>query len=128
MSSHICNLIVSLKNGYLAKKQKITITNTSLGRELLDLLWDEGVILGYAVDRKENSVDIFLKYAGFGTPASTSATVISRPGRKVYSSHEQLCKMRQSNSLTVISTNKGLKSLDYCLRNRLGGMLIVVLR
>lgn len=126
MKHHFWNLIACLKNGGIAKKHTVTHVNKNLSKDLLTLLWEEGYITGFSEDKTEKTkLKIFLKYDAKKKPSIKSIDPISKPGKRVYSSVDSLWKIQSNNKLIVISTNKGLKSLNFCKKHNLGGEVLL---
>lgn len=127
MAHNFCNLISCLKNGSLAKKPKIEHNNTVFNIEVLDLLWDEGLISGY----KKNSansrkVAVFLKYDDKNRPVLSKIHVISKPGNRIHITIKNIWKIRSTNTLIIVSTSKGIKTLTQCKIDCVGGELLAV--
>jgi small subunit ribosomal protein S8 len=112
----------NIKNGQLAKKSVITQRRKNICESFLKILWDEGFILGYKVSQLDsNQLEIFLKYTHSGDPAIRSIKFISKPGKRVYYSVKQIWKINSSKAFIIFSTNKGLKSIDQCKKEKIGG-------
>jgi len=63
---------------------------TNLIITFLNILWDEGFILGYKIDNLDSSLlKIFLKYKN-GNPIITTIKFITKPSRHIYYSVSQL--------------------------------------
>jgi small subunit ribosomal protein S8 len=115
----------NIKNGQLTNQSYIIQKRKKIAEELLKVLWNEGFILGYCVNSVDkNTLKIFLKYKN-GQPVIKSINVISKPSRRIYCSAKQLWKLDSSKQLTIISTNKGLKSCIDCKKLNLGGELLI---
>ena len=128
MKHHFCNLIACLKNGAIAKKHTVTHVNKKLNRELLILLWEEGYISGFSEEPSQKTkLKIFLKYDAEKKASIKNLQSISKPGKRVYSSVNSFWKLGNCNKLVVISTNQGLKSLNFCKKHRLGGEVLLVM-
>lgn len=104
-------MISTINNGQLAKKSFVIQSYKKSSSKILNVLWDEGYILGYKKSLK--SVKIFLKYQN-GLPAITLVKVVSKPSLRTYYSVQQLWKLNLSNSLLILSTNKGFLSDKEC--------------
>lgn len=122
MKNHLCNMITSIRNGQLAKKTYIYLVKTSLCEAVLNVLWDEGFIYGYRIEK--NFLKIFLKYKN-NIPVVNSIKTISKPSLRVYSSARQLCRLE---GVIIISTSKGVLSLKDCKKENLGGELLLVVK
>lgn len=122
------NLVASLKNGVLIKKVFIYCKNNKKNEELLNILWDEGFILGYKKITAENKnlyLKIFLKY-NENQSSINSINFISKPGSRIYCSVKQLWKLNFVQGLIVLSTSQGFKTLVECKKLKLGGELLLI--
>ena len=128
MKHNFWNLLACLKNGALAKKHTISHTRTKKNEDLLNLLWQEGFISGYRVDSTDkNKLNIFLKYNDKKEAGLNRIVAVSKPSKKVYCSYENTWKLYSQNVLVVVSTTKGIKSLNFCRKSRLGGAILLVI-
>lgn len=122
MKHYIWNMFSNIKNGQLAKKSVIIQQRKKICELFLKILWDEGFILGYRVSKlNSNQLEIFLKYTHVGDPAIRSIKFISKPSKRVYYSIKQIWKINSSKAFIIFSTNKGLKSIDQCKKEKIGG-------
>ena len=118
----------NIKNGQLAKRSYINQKRKKLCELLLNILWNEGFIIGYKIEGKKNeSLKIFLKYVEDGKPLINNIKAISKPGKRVYYSLKQIWKIDSSKTFIIFSTNQGLKTLSECKKLRLGGEPIVTI-
>ena len=117
-------MVANIKNGQLSKKAYIYQKKTVLCESILNIIWDEGFILGYKIEQEK--IKIFLKYKN-SKPSINSIKVISKPSLKVYYSTKQLWKINSSKGLIILSTNKGFKSLTECKKQNLGGEPIFII-
>lgn len=113
-------MFANIKNGQLVKQSFVLQTRKKICENFLKILWDEGFISGYTVDLKTNKLKIFLKYKN-GNPVINSIKLISKPSRRIYYSTKQLWKIKSTQQLIIMSTNKGLKSMADCKKLNIGG-------
>ena len=111
-------MVTSIRNGQLARKAYVCLLRTTLCESVLNVLWDEGFIHGYQVEEK--FLKIFLKYKN-NTPAVSSIKIISKPSLRVYNSAKQLWKLKFTEGVTIVSTNKGVVSLRSCKEKNSSG-------
>ena len=124
---HIWGMLNTLKNGQLAKKSSVLKKKKKICAELLNVLWDEGYILGYKTyNLNPNLFEIFLKYNS-NLPCITRIKFISKPGKRVYLSSKQLWKIDSSICLILISTSRGVFSIKQCKKLNLGGEPFVLI-
>jgi|TARA_B110000261_G_scaffold164681_1_gene216176 small subunit ribosomal protein S8 len=128
MKNHLANMVASIKNGQLARKAYINQTRKKTCESVLNVLWDEGFISGYKISKTNpNILKVFLKYRN-GKPAINSIKMISKPSLRIYYSLKQLWKLDSSEGLLVISTNKGLMSINDCKKYKLGGEPFLIIK
>ena len=127
MKNCLWRMINSIKNAQLSKRSFIFQKRTKICEIFLKLLWDEGFITGFQIDRKHVSkIKIFLKYKN-NKPVINSIKPISKSSRKMYYSINQIWKIDSSKSFIFFSTNKGLKSIIDCKKLRIGGEPLIVI-
>lgn len=128
MKNYLWNMFANIKNGQLARRNFIFQKRKKICESFLQLLWNEGFILGYKVDDKnQNKIKIFLKYLNNGQPAINSIKILSKPSRRVYFSIKQIWKIDSNKSFIILSTNQGLKSIIDCKKLKIGGELFITI-
>ena len=129
MNRHLCNMVSSIKNGQLSKKSYINLkqTNKQMCESVLNVLWDEGFILGYKYTNflSKKNIKVFLKYKK-GAPVINSIKVVSKPSLKVFFSLSNLWKFDSNQGVLILSTNKGIMSSTECKKLKLGGQALVI--
>jgi small subunit ribosomal protein S8 len=121
MKNLLWNMFANIQNGQLAKRSFVIQKKKKICEYILNVLWDEGFILGYRLEKEDSTrLRIFLKYNN-GKPVIQTLKPISKPGSRTYYSLKQLWKINSSKTFLVISTNKGLKTLIGCKKLKLGG-------
>jgi small subunit ribosomal protein S8 len=80
MKDILWNMFANIQNGQLAKKAYVLHRKKKICEYVLNVLWDEGFILGYKISKDDSSfLKIFLKYAG-GKPVIQEFKAVSKPG------------------------------------------------
>jgi small subunit ribosomal protein S8 len=121
-------MFANIKNGQMAKNSFILQRKKKICSAFLNLLWNEGFILGYTIsESNSNMFKIFLKYKN-GKPAINSLQPITKPGQRIYYSNKQLWKINSSKGIVIVSTNKGLMPLDECKKLNLGGEPYIIIK
>jgi small subunit ribosomal protein S8 len=127
MSNYFFDIFIKIQNGQLSKNSYIYTKRIKNAEKLLKLLWLDGLILSYTIETiKIKKFKIFLKYID-NKPAINSIKFISKPGRKVYFSKDQINKINLNKHYIIFSTNKGLKSIDDCKKLQIGGEPLVLI-
>jgi len=123
MNKLIWNLFSSLKNAQLANKTIIFQKKNHLCFFFLNVLWDEGLIVGF---RKSvflnNHYEIYLKYNLKNNLFNFSnIKILYKPNINFFLNVKQLWKINLTTEILIISTSKGLLTHLNCRKYNLGG-------
>ena len=125
MKHYFYNMIANIKNGQTARKSFILQKQKKICNSFLNILWDEGYILGYKTQKNNsNTIKIFLKY-NQGKPVINSLKLISKPGHRIYYSAKQIWKINSNRTFIIFTTNKGLLTTTDCKKLKIGGEPLV---
>lgn len=125
MKKKFLGIISSIKNGQSVNKPFVKQKTKKNYEMLLNILWDEGYILGYKSE--SNEILVYLKYNKDKSPVITNFKIISKSSLKVYYSVKQLWKFNVNQNLMILSTNLGLLSLNSCKKLGIGGEPILII-
>ena len=121
-------MFTSIKNGQQSKKSSVIIKRKNLCEFFLKLLWDHGFICGYRiVDFDIQKLEVFLNYSKTGNPVISSIKFISKPSRRIYLSIKQIWKLDSSKMFMIFSTTQGLKTIEECRQNKIGGEPLIII-
>jgi len=128
MKNTLWNISANLKNGQISRRNFMHQPKTKLTIAFLNILWDEGFILGYKIANSDsNLLKIFLKYKN-GNPVINSIKFVFKPSRHIYYSTSQLWKLDSKKSLTIMTTPKGLMTISECKKNQIGGKPLFMIK
>lgn len=114
------NMFSKIQNAQLANKKVVFQKKKKVCESFLNVLWDEGYISGYTIDKQNDNLIIFLKYHN-NKPVIKKIKCISKPGSRIFYTIKQLWKIDSSKNFLILSTNKGLKTLNECKKLNIGG-------
>lgn len=127
MTDPIADMLTRVKNGYLAKHKSISLPHSQFKEELGKLLVRHGYLADLKVEQEKKSpkktMVVKLRYQA-KKPALDNVKRISKPGLRVYANVKQLTRMPRRLGVTIISTPKGLLTLDEAKKTNLGGEVI----
>ncbi len=118
-------MFTAIRNGQIAKKNVIYQRNVKNCENFLKVLWNEGFIIGYEYSKDNKQIKIVLKYLN-NKPAINSIKLITKPSKRVYYSLKQLWKINPSSGLIILSTTKGILSLENCKKLGVGGEAFII--
>lgn len=128
MNQNLCNMLSILKNGQKRNKRSVLQKNSKFCISVLDLLWDEGFISGYREFQKDKKyLEIFLKYRQ-KTPGIISIKSISKPNRSITYSVKTIWKFDSKLGVVVLSTNKGVLTIEKSKKLKIGGKALFIIK
>ena len=120
-------MLIKIKNGQTAKKSFVLQKKSLFCVRFLNILWSEGLILGYKELNNSNILKIFLKYKKNNKPVINNIIIITKPSKRIHLSIKQLWELNVFNSIFIVSTNKGLFTINECKKHNLGGEAFLLL-
>ena len=123
----IGDMIARIKNAAERKRSKVLTPASKMRQRVLDVLADEGYIRGYSVVQNPGEFpqfEIELKYFD-GAAVIGEISRVSKPGRRVYSSIEDLKPVKNGLGISVLSTSKGVMSDTAAREANVGGEVLL---
>ena len=114
----VSDLLIRIKNGYMASRLEVSAPHTKLAVAILEVLLRSGYIGNYKVSGRD--IAITLKYVN-RLPALTDVKRISKPGRRAYSSKSALPRVLDGTGIALISTPRGVMTDKQARKENLGG-------
>ncbi len=100
--------------------------NSKLRQAILAVLKEEGFIADYqveAIDEKRSNLKVELKYVG-GNGAIQEISVVSKPGRRVYSGSVKMPKVLNGLGIAIVSTPNGVMTDHKARLMNVGGEVL----
>ncbi|AIF81719.1 30S ribosomal protein S8 [endosymbiont of Acanthamoeba sp. UWC8] len=122
----LADALTRIRNGQLAKHAFATVPSSKLVKDVLEVLKDEGYILGYEeFEQKKgiNLIKIDLKYYQ-GQPVINKIVKVSTPGRRIYTQIKKMKKYFGGLGICIVSTPKGVMSDDKARKHHVGGEIL----
>ncbi|CUH50911.1 30S ribosomal protein S8 [Shimia marina] len=125
MNDPIGDMLTRIRNGQMRGKSVVSTPASKLRGWVLDVLADEGYIRGYEASEENGhaAFEISLKYYE-GTPVIRELKRVSKPGRRVYMSVNDIPTVRQGLGVSIVSTSKGVMSDASARSNNVGGEVL----
>ncbi len=117
----IANMIVAIKNGYLAKKEQTILPYSKFKLEVAKALEKEGFV--GKVSKVEMKLTITLLYNA-DKPRLNEIKIVSKPGLRVYSKSKKIAALKAGKGSYIISTPKGVMSGKDAKAKNLGGEVV----
>ncbi len=124
MENSIIDLIIRIKNGYMAKKETIESPCSKYREAILKKLVSLKYIKGYEVKGTvKKSITINLTYEE-GKPAISDVKIYSKPGMRLYISYKNLKPILSGFGYSILSTSSGIMTNKEAKKAKLGGELL----
>ncbi len=128
MTDPIADMLTRIRNGYSTRKGEVVVPYSRLKFTIAQILTSAGYIGALEKNPSEAGVvpafTIKLIYGADRKGPIHEIRRISKPGRRVYVSHEELPKVANDAGIAVVSTPKGLMTNKEARKVKLGGEII----
>ena len=126
LSDPIADMLTRIRNAGRVGKPDVNIKASKVCQGVADVLKAEGYIEGYdrIDDGKQGLLRVVLKYSEEGDFVISEIKRVSKPGRRVYSTKDDLPDILGGMGITIVSTSKGVMSDRNCRKENVGGELI----
>jgi len=126
MTDPIADMLVRIKNAIMAKHKEVRIPHSKMKEKIAKILKEEGFINDYEVVGEIPKKEIVIKFKVLpgGNNAITDLKRISKPGRRIYASKDEIPWVMNGLGIAIISTSKGLMTDREARKNKIGGEVI----
>lgn len=126
MTDPIADMLTRIRNGNSIHMKSVEMPASRMRVGIAEVLKQEGFIAGYEVreGRPSSTLTVILKYGVDGEIVIRSIDRISKPGRRIYASVDDLNPVLRGQGIQVVSTPKGILSDRQAREQRVGGEVL----
>ena len=126
ISDTIADLLTRIRNASSAKHATVDIPASNVKKAITQILADEGYIKDFQIvdDGKQGIIRVTLKYTDSKTPVISGLRRVSKPGLRIYSSCEDMPKVRKGLGIAIVSTSKGIMTDKKARELNVGGEVL----
>jgi len=126
MTDPIADFLTRIRNALLAKHPAVDIPSSRLKASLANILQEEGYIEGFKIIEgiPRDTIRVALRYGPDGERVINGLLRVSKPGRRVYCSKDDIPKVLGGLGIAVLSTSQGLMSGNEGRRRGIGGEVV----
>ena len=125
-TDQIADLITRIRNAIAVSKNEIFVPTSKLKAGVAGVLKANGYIADFeVVDGKPRGVLKVLINEPGSVARINEIAKVSKPGRRIYSSADDLPVVKSGRGMVIVSTSKGLMTGREAKKNRLGGEILV---
>ena len=122
----IADLLTRIRNAVMVGKNEITVPSSKLKVTVAEQLKKAGYVTGVKVESAKPR-DILVVTINKPGENSTINEIkrLSKPGRRVYVSADEIPKVKSGRGVVLVSTSKGVVTGVEAKKQRLGGELLL---
>jgi small subunit ribosomal protein S8 len=126
MTDPVADLLTRIRNGLMARQEKVDVPASRLKAEIARILKEEGFIQNYKKieDDKQGVLRLFLRKASEGSEVILGLQRVSKPGRRIYVSKNEIPRVQGGLGINILSTSRGIMTGKQALREGVGGELL----
>jgi small subunit ribosomal protein S8 len=127
VSDPIADLLTRIRNANSAHHDSLELESSKLKIEVVRILHDEGYIKSYEVISQpvQDKIKITLKYGSRNREkVITDLKRVSKPGLRVYRSHDKLPTVLRGLGIAIVSTSQGVMTAKAARKLGIGGEVL----
>ena len=125
-SDPVADLITRIRNAIAVGKTEIRVPTSKLKFAVAEKLQKINYIEKAELEKAEPREILHIVINNEGENARISEiSKVSKPGRRVYASVEEIPRVKSGRGTVLISTSKGIMTGQEALKNKLGGEVLV---
>ena len=125
-SDPVADLITRIRNAIAVGKTEIRVPTSKLKFAVAEKLQKINYIEKAELEKAEPREILHIVINNEGENARINEiTKVSKPGRRVYASVEEIPRVKSGRGTELISTSKGIMTGQEALKNKLGGEVLV---
>ena len=122
VSDRVGDFIIRLKNAGAVKRTSVSVPHSRELTAIAMKLRDLGFVSTVTTEGKEKkTLEVELAYNDRGQSKISGVKRISKPSRRLYTSHKDAHSVQNGFGARIISTSKGILSDSEARRERVGG-------
>ena len=126
LTDPIADMLTRVRNANAVMHEKVDIPHSKMKERISEILKEQGYISNFKIvtdEGNKKSIRVYLKYAG-KERVIKGLKRISKPGRRVYSSVEDMPRVLSGLGIAIVSTSKGVITDKVARAEKVGGEVL----
>ncbi len=125
-TDQVADLLTRIRNAVKVHKNEILVPTSKLKAGVVEVLAKNGYVSSFEIieGKPRGMLHVVINEPGM-TAKINEISKVSKPGRRVYSSADELPVVKSGLGMVIVSTSKGLMTGREAKKNRLGGEVLV---
>ncbi len=127
VSDPIADLLTRIRNANSANHESLEVDSSKLKVEVVRILHEEGYIKSYEVIKQpvQDKIKVTLKYGARNREkVITTIKRVSKPGLRIYRSHDKLPTVLRGLGIAIVSTSQGVMTAKKARKLGIGGEVL----
>jgi len=126
LSDPIADMLTRIRNALRTNRKQVNVKASKICEGIATVLKKEGYIEDFdrIDDDKQGILRVTLKYDVEGQPVINEIARTSKPGKRIYSSVEQLPRVLDGMGIAIVSTSNGVMSDRDCRAAKVSGEIL----
>ncbi|MCA9727890.1 MAG: 30S ribosomal protein S8 [Candidatus Eisenbacteria bacterium] len=126
VSDPIADMLTCIRNAAQAQHKKVDVPASRVKEEILKVLQREKFIRAYrrVEDNKQGVLRVYLQYTPESDPVISHLKRISKPGRRIYVTRDEIPRVQNGLGSAILSTSRGVMTDREARKVGVGGELI----
>lgn len=125
LTDPIADMLTRVRNANAVMHEKVDIPHSKMKEKIAEILKEQGYISNYKIITEGNNknIRVYLKYSGKDRVIK-GIKRISKPGRRVYSSVEDMPRVLSGLGIAIVSTSSGIMTDKVARAEKVGGEIL----
>lgn len=126
MSDPISDMLARIRNGALARHDRVEMPHSKVKHSIAKVLKDEGYLDDVRESEGEGpkTLTLVLRYGREKSSAIDGVRRVSAPGRRVYVRYDRIPRVRSGMGISILSTSQGVMADRTAREKKVGGELL----
>ena len=127
VSDPVGDLLTRIRNANSANHESLEVDSSKLKIEVVRILHEEGYIKSYEIVKQpvQDNIKVTLKYGARNREkVITNLKRVSKPGLRVYRSHDKLPTVLRGLGIAIVSTSQGVMTAKKARKLGIGGEVL----
>ena len=122
----IADLLTRIRNAIAVGKNEVRVPSSKMKLTVAKELVDAGYLADVKTEEGTPRDELVVTIARDGeSPKITEIARVSKPGRRVYVSANDIPKVKQGRGIVLVSTSKGVMTGGEAVKQKLGGEVLL---
>lgn len=118
--------LTRIRNASMRRLDTTKLLHSNVVESVLKILAEKGYIESYNLIEEDNKkfINVVLKYNEHGKSVINEITKISKPGRRIYQTKDEIKRFKNGYGTVIVSTSKGVMSGIEASKAGVGGEVL----